>query len=165
MRVRQVGHFLPAVTEPETLDSAAAPRDQGLHLLQPGVQLVFSGSRKARSRPMRSGMCVARKRIAPMPPNESMPRSARFVPAINMTTKVVAPIRTVVPRSTSVMMRRDQQTDDRERNDETVPDLARFVSHNPKTRRRGRRRPQFGKLGGLTGDAVKPSQRQEPLIL
>ena len=39
VRVGQVEHFLPAVAEPETFDSAAAPRDQRLHLLQAGVLL------------------------------------------------------------------------------------------------------------------------------
>ena len=39
--VGQVGHFLPAVAETETVDSAAPPGDQRLHLLQAGRQLVL----------------------------------------------------------------------------------------------------------------------------
>ncbi len=39
----QVGHFLPAVAQPEALDPAAAPGDQGLHLLQAGGQFVILG--------------------------------------------------------------------------------------------------------------------------
>ena len=37
VRVGKVEHFLPAIPEAETFDSAAAPRDQRLHLLQAGV--------------------------------------------------------------------------------------------------------------------------------
>ena len=59
----------------------------------------------AASRPIRSDMWVATKRIPPRPANESNPSKAGWVPATNMTTKVVAPIKAVVPRSTSMTIR------------------------------------------------------------
>ena len=68
VRVGQVEHFLAAVAEAEPFDSAAAPGDQRLHLLQAGVLFVALGiDESASSRPMRSGMWVATKKIPPMP--------------------------------------------------------------------------------------------------
>src|SRR2546423_9144040 len=40
VRVREVEHFLPAVTETESIHSSATPRDERLHLLQSGVFFV-----------------------------------------------------------------------------------------------------------------------------
>ena len=63
VRVGQVEHFLPAVAETETFHSAAAPRDQRLHLLQTGVLLEVFRIQKGESRLMRSDMQVAVKKI------------------------------------------------------------------------------------------------------
>src|SRR5215471_12509754 len=45
--IRKIGHFLPPVAETEAFDPAAAPRDQGLHLLQSSSEFVILGVKKS----------------------------------------------------------------------------------------------------------------------
>ena len=73
VRVRQVEHFLPAVAEAEAFDSAAAPRDQRLHLLQ--ARVFFELLRiHERGEPRHAfGHMMAATRMPASPPNESTP--------------------------------------------------------------------------------------------
>ncbi len=93
--------------------------------------------------------------MAPTPPNDRVPRRARLVPAMNMTTKVVAADEDGRAEIDLGDDERDEQTNDRHREDETAQELAAllFITRKPEREKDDGR--ELGELGGLTGDAVK----------
>src|SRR5207245_5896038 len=63
VRVRQIEHFLPAVSEPETFHSAATPGDQRLHLLK--ARVIFVALKIGeRDQPLHAGVGRADKNDA-----------------------------------------------------------------------------------------------------
>ncbi len=113
VRVGQVEHFLPAVAEPKSFDSATAPRDERLQLLQASALLVELRIHESGQPPHPFGHRRGdEKNSADAECREARRAKSALVPATNIMTKVVAPMSAVVPRSTSTDNEREQNADD-----------------------------------------------------